>query len=357
MNSMIARLLFLTCIILQLNLQAQYKQIDIFPGDSSFQLINKLVQNYKPVTVLDYNHARVKMYTEIDNLHDSVSCIYSKHTLYLNPSSTDPIGYLIKNGDPNGINCEHTFPQSKGAEFGNAKSDMHHLFPARAEVNEARSNFPFGEIQDDQTQVWFYKSQAQSKKPIQMIDEYSESIDGMFEPREDSKGNIARAVFYFFTMYELQADRSFFERMKPALCEWHIKDPVDSSEWERTHQIANYQDQRPNPFVLDCSLPKRTYCNNFSGCQKNVANHDESIIQFTIEPNPFHDKIHIIRNDINGDCEIEIFNLFGCKLMHYTWLKNQKEDYINTYSLKPGCYLIVFKNKIQVYKKSLLIKV
>ena len=357
MKSKIIRLNLLFSLLFIVHIHAQYKQINIFPNDTSFLLINKLVQNYKPNFVLDYNQARVKMYTEIYNHQDSVSCIYTKHALYLNPASSDPIGYLIKNGDPNGINCEHTFPQSKGAEVGNARSDMHHLFPARAAANEARSNFPFGEINDNKTQLWLYKSLSQSNKPNLMIDEYSESIDGMFEPREDYKGNIARAVFYFFTMYELHADRNFFELMKPTLCAWHINDPVDSLEWERTFQIANYQDEKPNPFVLDCSLAKRSYCSNFQSCQKIVTNHDVAFFDINIQPNPFHDELILILNDIPNDCDIQILNLVGNTVIEQSLLKNQIRVHISTDKLNPGYYLIYLKNGNIVLQRSVLIKV
>ncbi|HEX5625484.1 MAG TPA: endonuclease, partial [Saprospiraceae bacterium] len=204
------------------NLSGQYQQQLLFPGDSSFQLLQKIVQAYKPLVVLDYASAREKMYTEIYNLRDSVSCVYTRHQLFLDPSSQDPIGYLFKNGNANGINCEHTYPQSKGADQGNARSDMHHLFPARAAVNEARSNNPFADIRDASTDTWFYRSFSQSNIPSSQIDEYSESTGSQFEPREDHKGNVARAVFYFYSMYELQADRNFFESMRPVLCDWHL---------------------------------------------------------------------------------------------------------------------------------------
>ena len=118
----------------------------------------------------------------------------------LNPNDPNPIGTLIRNGSSSGINTEHTFPQSKGARNGNARSDMHHLFPARAGVNEARSNYPFGEIKDSRTDRWYYKAITKRSIPTVGIDEYSESIRGLFEPREDHKGNVARAMFYFYTI-------------------------------------------------------------------------------------------------------------------------------------------------------------
>lgn len=336
---------------------AQFKQITIFPNDTSFVLINKLVQNFKPATVLDYSNARLKMYQEIYNVHDSVSCVYTNHTLYLSPASSDPIGYLSKNGNANGINCEHSFPQSKGADNGNARSDMHHLFPARAAVNEARSNYPFGEIMDQKTDEWFYKSFVQSTIPTQSIDEYSESINGLFEPREDHKGNVARAIFYFFTMYELQADRSFFESMRTTLCDWNLKDPTDSLEWTRTYLIAKYQDQKPNPFILDCSLAKRTYCNQSSNCSQISATKSFDNINLSISPNPFNAFIEV-RTDHNLNAiECTIYNSMGFLVNHKVLNLKPSGNVWTLDELSPGYYFAVFSNsQKQIIKRLSIIK-
>lgn len=336
---------------------AQFKQIIIFPNDTSFVLINKLVQEYKPASVLDYSNARLKMYQEIYNIHDSVSCVYTNHTLYLSPASSDPIGYLSKNGNVNGINCEHSFPQSKGADAGNARSDMHHLFPARAAVNEARSNYPFGEIADQKTDNWFYKSFVQTTIPTQQIAEYSESINGLFEPREDHKGNVARAIFYFFTMYELQADRSFFEGMRPTLCDWNLKDPTDSLEWTRTYLIAKYQDQKPNPFVLDCSLAKRSYCNQSSNCSQISASDALEQIVISISPNPFNTFIQVNTSINLNAIDCTLYNSLGFRVYHSVLNLKDTGTILNLDELSPGYYFAVFSNsKNQILKRLSLIK-
>jgi len=253
--------------------------VDVFPGVEGKELLQLLRKHYKPSTVLDYRQARVKMYTEIYNENDTVYGVYTRYGLYLPPDVSDPIGWLIRGGSDYGINTEHTFPQSKGARYGNARSDMHHLFPAMARVNEARSNYPFGEIDDQRTRWWFYKDKLMFSIPTKNIDAYSEGIEGMFEPREDHKGNVARAMFYFMTMYRSQADAAFFQRQRKTLCQWHYLDPVDSLEWSRNLQIAAYQDGKPNPFILDCSLAKRTYCQDV----------DQTCMTRTRKPNDSHE--------------------------------------------------------------------
>ena len=134
----------------------------VFPTLSGNDLLENVLISYKPATVLDYGEARDFMYAELDKQGDSVRCVYSGHALYL-PVGVDPSAHLYMNGAANGINTEHSYPRSKGADEddGNGKgfSDLHHLFPTRAAVNSARGNFPFAEIPDDQATSWYYRDE------------------------------------------------------------------------------------------------------------------------------------------------------------------------------------------------------
>ncbi|MDO8970072.1 MAG: endonuclease [Saprospiraceae bacterium] len=235
----------------------------VFPGLSGAELIDSVARNFRPDSVLGYGMARDTMFANVLAIDDdSLRCIYSGHTLYLDPTQ-DPTQFVFQNGGPNGINTEHSYPQSKGAADGNARSDMHHLYPTRVAVNEARGSLPFAEIPDQQTQKWFIGNQFFTSIPTLNIDGYSESRTDAFEPRESVKGDIARSIFYFYTMYRAQAnaaDPNFFEIQRPTLCQWAKQDPADSSELRKTWRIAPYQAGKPNPFVLDCTLAFRCWC-------------------------------------------------------------------------------------------------
>jgi endonuclease I len=245
--------------------QAQHNQQTILLNQNGQQLLTDLVNIYRPDIVLNYSNARDTMFSKIYAFEDSMRCVYTGHQLYLDPQ-VDPSTFLYNGGSSNGINTEHTYPQSKGASSGNARSDLHHLFPVRTGANSARSNFPYAEIEDNDATKWYYKTLSEDV-PTQAKNAYSElnasANAKTFEPREEHKGNAARAVFYFYTMYKAEADAAdplFFAEQLPTICQWHVDDPVDSLEWERTHIIANYQEGKANPFVLDCTLPYRTYC-------------------------------------------------------------------------------------------------
>ena len=136
---------------------------------------------------------------------------------------------------------------------------MHALRPCKDNVNSARNNKPFNEITDAQTITWYWQDSQSSNIPSSNIDEYSENHESYFEPREDRKGDIARTMFYFYTMYSDVADDDFFEVQREILKTWHGQDPIDEDEITRTWQIADYQENKPNPFILDETLVERAY--------------------------------------------------------------------------------------------------
>jgi PKD repeat protein len=242
-----------------LNSQTLYAQNQtIGDGMSGSNLINYVQQNYTPNSTMGYDVARDTMYALIDaNEQGELTGVYTGYTITLDPTADPSYDAYLK-----GINAEHTWPQSMGAGNEPAKSDMHNLFPAKSNVNSARSNDPFGEIDDTQTDTWYYLDTQTSSIPTSNIDLYSENLGSTaFEPREDHKGNVARAIFYFYSIYQNEADDNFFNGMKEVLYQWHYQDPVSAAELNRSSQIAYYQGNE-NPFVLDSTLMRRAYFPN-----------------------------------------------------------------------------------------------
>jgi len=209
-------------------------------------------------TVLSYNVARGKMYNYIDNQNGSVVCVYSGYT------ETTPLDSVsTSTAVVNQINCEHTIPQSWFDEAVRMRSDIHHLFPTYITWNSDRGSDPFAEIPDAQTQKWMRGTQSQTTIPTANIDEYSEDTNSQFEPREDHKGNLARAAFYFYTMHQKQT----FDPGKDTitaladlntLYQWHLADPVDARERERNRRVAKSQGNF-NPFIAYPDLVGRAF--------------------------------------------------------------------------------------------------
>jgi uncharacterized protein len=228
----------------------------ILPDLTGKQLLDKLAIGFAPKKNLGYRAARDAMYGDIDNKNNTIIDVYTGYKIVLEEEMKPTDEAREK-----GINTEHTYPQSKGAN-GKAKSDIHHLFPTWDRANSLRDNDPFGDLDDSKTRKWLFKASESSSIPSSNIDEYSESDLNVFEPREDHKGNVARAIFYFYTMYKDLADAqdaNYFKKQQKTLCQWDRNDPVDAAELARSHAIVKYQGN-DNPFVLDKTLASRTYC-------------------------------------------------------------------------------------------------
>ncbi len=334
---------------------AQYDHQAVFPASEGDELKELVVENFKPATVLGYGPARDTLYGIIYNVNDSVVGIYTDHRVYLEPGQ-DPTTFVFMDGVPNGINAEHSYPQSKGAGSGNPRADMHHVFPARIAANSARGSLPFGEIDDNSTLTWYFKTIETNQDPsLDIRDNYSERVSDFWEPREGVKGNIARAIFYFYTMYQEEADNAdpdFFEIQREVLCDWHFEDPVDQLEWERTFMIANWQDDKQNPFILDCSLASRMYCPEISSaCQLTNINELE-VNDFSLVGNPFNEEIVIDRASAQNEIrEISVYSMLGAELFVNQYAIQNNQIIIPSNQLTTGTYFI----KISYEKNNILV--
>lgn len=274
-------------------LAAQYSHEDILLGQSGTTLVTNLRLNYKPSNLPTYSTARNNMYKYIDAVDDTVTCVYTGLKRYLPSNSTNPIAVMLDNNSSISINAEHTYPQSKTNNDA-GKSDLHHIYPTRGAANNGRGSIPFGEISPNNIDKWYFEANTLTNAPpANVLHLYSKQQNStMFEPRDDHKGDVARAMFYYYTMYQSDAnaaDPNFFNQQKAKLCEWHLADPVDSMEWARTSKIAPFQSGKANPFVKDCSLPNRCgYCATICAVPNSITKEETMGLElFNNYPNPF----------------------------------------------------------------------
>ena len=254
-----------------------YMPQTLFPGLTGQALIDALIAAYKPNPAnmpANYGVARDFMYAQIDNMNGTLEGVYSGYTITGVPQDLGTARAYAQN---NGFNAEHSWPQSRGIrdDEPGARSDLHHLFPARSNVNSARSSYPYSEIPDADTDRWYINTTSQSTIPTSNIDAYSEADfqsspsqdlpfeDRRFEPREEHEGNAARAVFYVAAIYQnlvsAPAEQAFFNAQLASILTWNDIDPADQTEYERTCDIAALQDGKVNPFVIDPTLAERAF--------------------------------------------------------------------------------------------------
>lgn len=209
-------------------------------GLTGVALLSTLQNTVSKHKNLGYGGARDVMFGDLDDdlNNDTVDCVYTGKKV----TGVKNSGSAYKDG--NGLNTEHSWPQSLGAT-GAAKADLHHLFPTDIKTNGTRSSHPFGEV----------------KKPTHTFPVFDlgnqESVLGVsatgktvFEPRDQHKGDLARALFYFYTVYGFRggADVSNFKVEEETLKKWHVLDPVDAAERKRNDGIYKVQGNR-NPYI------------------------------------------------------------------------------------------------------------
>ena len=214
-----------------------------------------------------------------DDLREALTDIISVHSkLPYSSSSTDTWDVLkVSDADPsntanvrliyagvsvngaqeynggNGWNREHVWPRSLGGFTTSAGpgTDLHNLKPADGGLNSLRSNHEYDELGTGGSAV-NYNGNATGNR-------YNASA-GIFEPRDDIKGDLARIIMYMDLRYEgagsepdlvmreaLNSGGTTFAVMS-TLLEWHFQDTVDAFELRRNHVIDSMQGNR-NPFI------------------------------------------------------------------------------------------------------------
>jgi endonuclease I len=149
----------------------------------------------------------------------------------------------------NGINTEHTWPRSRGAEVDPALSDLHHLFSSDSAANERRSNYPFGLVRG--TVLW--TGPASGSGEVSRLG-YASGSSGqiVFEPRASVRGDIARGLLYFYIRYGSDRPSGFsllnFVQERDLLIAWAREDAVDAWERGRNDAVQRAQGNR-NPFI------------------------------------------------------------------------------------------------------------
>lgn len=219
-------------------------------------LSNLLTRTHRRLGYDQLHKAYLK--TDIDRWFEADGTILDMYSE--NPKGTDPYNYQAGkkkcgniNGESSCYNREHLFPQGLFNKGRPMKTDIFHVFPTDGKVNNKRGSFPFGEVGKTK-----WVSQNGSKLGHFKGTGYNGLV---FEPVDEFKGDIARAMLYFATRYE-----SYIPRFKKTpmtdgsreqtystwfikvLMRWHKQDPVSAHERFRNDAACKYQKNR-NPFV------------------------------------------------------------------------------------------------------------
>ena len=178
-----------------------------------------------------------------------------------------------------GCNIEHSFAKSWwGGCKNDAYRDCYHLNPSNSVANGSRSNYPLGIPEKN------FKTNTGSLKVGMRHHEELNMDHYVFEPKDEYKGDFARAYFYMATcyghwsngdhepvlencdkkqyygwrtdnddvgsMFAMQNDNylEFQPWEQEVLITWHRQDPVSEKEIKRADAVSDFQHNR-NPFI------------------------------------------------------------------------------------------------------------
>jgi endonuclease I len=148
------------------------------------------------------------------------------------------------------FNREHSFPQSWYGSQAPMSTDLFHIYPVDAWVNQQRANWPYGTVP---APSWT-SSNGGRLGPCG-----APGCPGtVFEPIDAYKGDLARSMFYMFTRYRPHLPSwtscPILENGEPApwamalLLAWHELDPVSDKERARQEAVFALQGNR-NPYI------------------------------------------------------------------------------------------------------------
>lgn len=217
--------------------------------------------NYAPVMVNGY------LTRDTTNGRKAVTCVYSNEQYVYE----DPFTWWTgQGGNPATLTREHTFAQSwmptnTGNPWPNAPNgreyleynDLHNLFPAhQTNANARRSNNPFGEVVNPTytAPTGFGTLGTDANGAI------------VYEPKEDQKGDLARALFYMLVRFNNINGITWrlpTSQDVNVLLQWHQQDPPSPLEIARNEYISTTQKNR-NPFIDNPSWVSRINFNNMT---------------------------------------------------------------------------------------------
>ena len=224
-----------------------YAGVDSTQSSFIMDLQNRIRDPYIKVSYNSYDETMIANYAAVDtaNGQSIVECVYSQfHHVY-----TPPFDWLP-------ISREHTYCHSWMPSYSSTSTDeyadYHHLFPTQQNnANGVRSNHPLGEVET-----------AQSTFLLGTLG-LNNSGEVVYEPRDQQKGDAARALLYMALRYDgLDGFNWTFDHLNNVtlpglneapqsldlLLQWHFQDLPDEFERGRNDYIQSIQLNR-NPFI------------------------------------------------------------------------------------------------------------
>lgn len=361
----------------------KYSSIDV-TNSNFLTSLSALIYPHTSVFYGNYDETMIKLFTARDTTAGQkvVTCVYSSE----NYVYTEPFDWSYMSREHS--YCHQWMPTNpadgSGAAPNNVErkeyNDQHHLFPTNQnDVNAVRSNFPMGEVTTLQGSYLSCK--------------YGSDAAGhhVFEPRNQHKGDWARAIMYMCTAYNGQNNATgtpmnwklknpisatiAYGQDQNILKKWHYQDLPDAWEISRNDFLDSLQGNR-NPFVdsvryacyIDFSnmtyIASPTYTTgvNFPcfvaanvGVRENAASHFEYILA----PNPASGEFYLmIDAKVAEKFNLNITDVAGRNVYqkNVDVINGFNNVMVNDIKLQSGIYFVNLSYKNEKITRKLIIE-
>lgn len=245
-------------------IKSYYQDITNLTGNTLLTSLSDIIDNH---TSISYNEAYDWMAitdrdwiqsplseTELAN-YDFSNDNPVMHLMYRNDNYLPSASRYYEAGGTISFDREHIWAQSRG-EFNTSAgmgTDMHHLFASDKINNQnGHGNSDYGNVDVISSQIGNNDYNKTGKTGTQ-----NGSSIIIYEPHDDVKGDIARALFYMAVRYddvlsltnEIQNNTTGVIGNLEVLLEWNKSDPVDVFEIHRNNLIYNNIQHNRNPFI------------------------------------------------------------------------------------------------------------
>ena len=248
-------------------------------------------------------------------------------------------------GEGDCYNREHLWAQSWTNDDSKHKTDLHHVYPTDGYVNNRRGNYAFGEVNNAS-----WTSQNGGKLGNNSVSGYSGTV---FEPIDEYKGDVARALMYVSVRY-YQEDGSWStsdmtnksvikDWAMTMLLRWHEEDPVSQKEIDRNNAVYNIQQNR-NPFVDYPEFANKIWDPHW-GIDEN-----EYVVLVNVWPNPATSTINVKGENLET---VYMYNAVGQLVLTLDISDADEQSTIDVSGFNSGIYFmnIITRNGDSALKK------
>ena len=269
------------------------------------------------------------------------------------PNGTPPYQYTFGSdqcgnysGEGDCYNREHLWAQSWTNNDGDEKTDLHHVYPTDGYVNNRRGNYAFGEVNNAS-----WTSQNGGKLGTNTVSGFNGTV---FEPIDEYKGDIARALMYVSVRY-YQEDGSWAtsdmtnksvikDWAMTMLIRWHEEDPVSQKEIDRNNAVYGIQHNR-NPFIDNPDFAELIWVPGWVGVAEN-----EYAVFVDVWPNPATSTVNIRGENLTA---VYMYNAMGQLVLTIDMQSTDSQSVIDVSNFNSGIYFmnVITENGNSILKK------